>query len=686
MLLAVIIFGMGIWLGQSINSEQQEENLSRSVIAPSQIAVVNADVGALIDDTRINYSAAIVETLGDGFVLVSPAMAQNGLLSGSYSAIVTFPSHVSERIISYNTGYPEQIQLDFLVNPNLSETDYIETYIAILDLQMAINTTLSQTYVTSIIDQFHNAQDQINTVFYNNQTNMEALEVVQLEDFTPSLQLDYLPEIILEPVEADTSHHLQSAEDFATRVSYLYLGSYGEASRDFMEMRAGLVQLVDDFEANKSNWHNDIDLWISSMQDYSGLLDEYSEKLERYKECLISWWSDETSVWISEFEQFQGDLMQWHKDLDDWFVLAVELHEKTREFRDNIQETRLEAEKRFDEVLGDLTNWRDDLEEWGDNISAGGFIINHALQHPQSGDYIDDEEGYYEAIIAWEEILNNHISASPELYTDPDIFISAPPNFDNSDWFVDGELWFPIWENADNPISYSFDGPQSDMRVELPDKLSEPVTFSQLIPPEPFGIDDFPQVEGFWDMDLYKQLNAFDVEAYLSDSVQQEVAVLLNTFSSVLDNAREDLGYQFQTNVFLMNDVYFEYSEYLRNLRTDALDYEATEKERLTSTLSEFSDVVTRHSNDTSERLNAFSSMLPHSRTTAGINRDFVSFTVAPFELSPPAMRTVYIRETPQALIQINRVYLLIGASVMLIVSGMYAIMKELRNNKERGR
>ena len=177
--IAVLIIGMRLGATSEHEFIQGRQPGQRGRI--STIAVVNADIGVLVDGARSNYSAAIIDTLGEGFVLVSPAMAQTGLANDLYSAIVTFPSDVSMRILSFNAHQPERINLDFQINPNLNEREFLETYVSITGLQLAINTTLANTYVSSIIQQFHEAQDQVGMVFQNDLSHLSALDLIVLE-------------------------------------------------------------------------------------------------------------------------------------------------------------------------------------------------------------------------------------------------------------------------------------------------------------------------------------------------------------------------------------------------------------------------------------------------------------------------------------------------------------------------
>ena len=123
----------------SASGEHTEPELDIQNIVYTKIAVVNSDMGIEIDGERQNYSAAIINALEDEFTLVSPAMAESGYENGAYSAVITFPSDVSAKILSFNSQQPEKVQLEFKVNPNLNECDYIDTYLRIMNLQVSIN-------------------------------------------------------------------------------------------------------------------------------------------------------------------------------------------------------------------------------------------------------------------------------------------------------------------------------------------------------------------------------------------------------------------------------------------------------------------------------------------------------------------------------------------------------------------
>ena len=105
-MLTVLIVSLVLLTACSSGNEGFVESRATDRVVLTAIAVVNSDMGVEIDGERINYSASIIETLDANFTLVSPAMAESGFESGAYGAVITFPSDVSSRIVSFNTQHP----------------------------------------------------------------------------------------------------------------------------------------------------------------------------------------------------------------------------------------------------------------------------------------------------------------------------------------------------------------------------------------------------------------------------------------------------------------------------------------------------------------------------------------------------------------------------------------------------
>ena len=407
---AVFIFGLR--MGAESESERQFDIQAAQRSLSTTIAVVNSDIGVAVNGGMYNYAAAIINTLGDDFVLVSPAMAQTGFINGTYGAIVTFPSNVSARVLSFNAIWPERVQLEFQINPNLSEREYLETFIAITELQMAINTTLASTYVSSILRQFHDAQDQVEGVFQNNLADLLAVEFITLGDFTANLELDEVPFVPIEPNELDTPFYMEHVRTFAEEVSHWYLQSYAMASSQFLWMRDGLIRLTDNFPAQEDNWLNMLMAWTEYSEFYGELLDIYSEEVHAHEEALIAWHLENVD-WHESLETYQSRVFGWHELSNLWLEHAELWHmdylnflRAVTDYSEAITAHQVELENSLAPVLEDLTLWKESLEEYEARLRTQYGDFQEMVEI--NNDHAELSNAFLEYLLEWHTGLHTH--------------------------------------------------------------------------------------------------------------------------------------------------------------------------------------------------------------------------------------------------------------------------------------
>jgi len=413
-------------LGVSLGSTQSNQTHNRPP-RPGQattleryfnttIAIVNADVGAEVNSTRYNYSSAIIATLdttNTDFELVSPAMAQTGFTNGTYGAIITFPPEVSQRILSFNAHQPERVQLEFQINPDLPEREYLELYITITEIQMAINTTLASTYVSSIFRQFHEAQDQVDGVFRNTLADLLALEIITLGDFTATLALDEVPHLPLNPTELNTTFYMEQVTSFAAEVSSWYRNSYAMASDQYLWMREGLLSLTDNFPEQENEWMEMLYMWTGYSIQYGELLEEYSEYVRLHEESLVAW-HRENVAWNEALEDYQSQVVNWHEDSNFWFEDAYTWHTEYLGFLDEavdyyeaLSDFHTELEDNIIPLQEDITGWKDDLIDFEDLLSIRqDEILDFADTHNYHAELSNDFAGY---LLQWHTQLDAYV-------------------------------------------------------------------------------------------------------------------------------------------------------------------------------------------------------------------------------------------------------------------------------------
>ena len=421
------IFGLSFGAQQEAGHQADLQTTQRHL--STTIAVVNGDSGIMVNGGLYNYSAAIINTLGDDFVLVSPAMAQTGFANGVYAAVVTFPSNVSARVLSFNAMEPERVQLEFQINPNLPEQDYLETFMAITELQLAINTTLASTYVSSILQQFHYAQDQVHNIFQNNLADLLALEIITLGDFTANLALDDVPFVPIQPRELDTPFYMTQVRAFAEEVANWYLHSYAMASNQFLWMREGLIRLTDNFPYQEEDWVHMMMAWTNYSTFYGELLDIFFEDVSLHEDDLRDWHL-ETFAWHNALALYQTQVLNWHNHSNEWLWSAEDWHMDYTDFLHALREYGIELnthhgllDDSLQPVLNDLDAWREALQEYERMLRVQYLAIRSMV------DDHDNKAGLTNAFLGqlstWYAELHTHHSTMRHWYQELHIFHEA---------------------------------------------------------------------------------------------------------------------------------------------------------------------------------------------------------------------------------------------------------------------
>jgi uncharacterized phage infection (PIP) family protein YhgE len=405
-------FLAGLSSGSTAEIDRLSDHETATAQASTIVAVVNTDTGVNLDGVRTNYSAAIIDTLDDDFVLVSPAMADSGLENGTYGATITFSADVSAKVLSFNAKRPEKVHIEYTINPNLSDQDYLDLYMKIVNLEMSINTTLAGTYVSSIFAEVHAAQDHIDQVLNNDQSDLAALENVTLADFTASTDWDAIPEVQLQPTQADTSSFYASVDGFAQTVSTLYVDSYTAASTTYADMRTGLYGLIDELPTQEASWLNDVTNWSDDTLDYGGELAAYDATIRADQRLLDAWYAD-LATWHSDITTYQTNVAAWYQHLQTWFGQAQTWHTSYQDYLTTARSHTNQVATYQTSLTGAVTpvqagldGWRTELETYSNTLSGAHTTLTEA--HTQYTTQLGQVTTYNTDLQTWHSGLTDY--------------------------------------------------------------------------------------------------------------------------------------------------------------------------------------------------------------------------------------------------------------------------------------
>lgn len=312
-----LLFVSGVWLGTNIDlKEMNSQNAIRDDINKT-IAVVNQDLGVKEGTNNVNYSDAFISSLSDSYKVVSNKEAQQGLANGDYAAIVTFPSDMSSNVYSLNSDLQKQAEISFTVNPSLPENAYIDTYLKVVDLQNDISKTISYLYISSVFDEFHDAQDEVKNIFQNDEDDMTALNAVELHDFRLRVNWSDIPQVDFNPTEINFDEFVATVQGYANNMSKEYTDSYDVAKADYDNFQKKFSESAESISSAGLSWYDQVNRREANVSDYASSMAQYRNSLLGWN-SRASLWSSAALTWYDKLTNYQTDLFDRQNKVTEW--------------------------------------------------------------------------------------------------------------------------------------------------------------------------------------------------------------------------------------------------------------------------------------------------------------------------------------------------------------------------------
>ncbi|MFA5658269.1 MAG: hypothetical protein WC900_03205 [Oscillospiraceae bacterium] len=606
---------LGIWIGISADISVAEKDEMHKEGISTAIAVVNQDMGAISLGTKENYSSAIIDMLDESFILVSPQAAQSGYDGGLYGAVVTFPSTLSQQVVAINSTHPEQVNLDFIINSQMSEKNYIDSYKKIIDLQYNINEMLSYMYVYSIYTEFHSAQNMTNELFQNDADDMTALSEVQLTDFTESLELGNVPNPGFYPELLNFSDFVEQVRGYANNISDEYLDSYAQAKADYKVFGEHLSELSDTIKIDADSWKLAMDQWKNDLLLYDTAVAEYASQLTQWGADANQWqasvsdWYDEIVVFKQDadalkatVEQFQADAAAFSLQTNQWKTVAqgwgnaILFSQSSRESAvvQGLEDYNANYEA-LNEYKQALADWKNALQSYSDSGASGSaptLVLPEGFSYPATLNELDE----------WNtEIFEQCPSVSDDMVAAVSVSIDAPAEFSGTP-----------------EVSELPQAPEKP-EVAVP---TQPDTFRQAI---------FEMSTAVYD---------YNPEEYLTSEVRQSIYGYVDSYSEHVYEVKDKMDENLETNITKLDETYVMFNDYVCSLKDSALECHDNEQKNLDTALNNFYNAKTATSTENRLLVGGFSEMMPNSRIASVLNTDVVEFTVAPVSFVNVNIRT----------------------------------------------
>lgn len=280
LVIVIIVLGMGILIGSQLENTKQE-GVQGNLYNSNEIAVVNLDEGTLYQNQQINYAKTLIENYKGNYVLSGLSDAQAGIKEGRYAAYVIIPSDFSTNFVSVNT-VPKKSVLKYEISGNLSQTANDQAWQEVMALKEQINDDVGYVYISSVLGEFHNGQDEALKVLENDARDKEILDAISNLDLVATLDLREVERIENNIQALDVDPDIAKNEEIMDAIDIAYKGYLSESMGKFEGLKTDATNVQEDnanvktaSEAIKTLINEDgsknykVDTLVKILEDYN---------------------------------------------------------------------------------------------------------------------------------------------------------------------------------------------------------------------------------------------------------------------------------------------------------------------------------------------------------------------------------------------------------------------------------
>ncbi len=149
-------------------NERRAEEMSRADKEErgAKIAIVNMDEGVDTASGKVQYAAQLLPYTGVEYTVTGLTDARIGVETGLYGASVIIPADFSQAVYSINTQ-PTVSRLTFTISHAVSGEKREQAIRNVEALGANLSDSLTQIYLSSVMKEFHQAQDVSDEIIAN---------------------------------------------------------------------------------------------------------------------------------------------------------------------------------------------------------------------------------------------------------------------------------------------------------------------------------------------------------------------------------------------------------------------------------------------------------------------------------------------------------------------------------------
>lgn len=627
--IGIIIFGIGsFYLGSIYNSPK--ENNQQEVITQNLIAVVNADEGVYIDDKKVNYAADFMDFPNTNFASTGLMDARDGVENGRYAAYVILPNNFSQAVISINTK-PEKASVVYKVADNLRSDVKEDILQDIRDFTTGLSTNISYIYVTSIINEFHGAQDGAETVLKNDEKELKEINAIDSQ----LLISDFLfPEVKREKWEVETvnfAQHFEKLNGTVTQINNDYETYLANGKLAFYELDKDR-NIVQTIVLNLTDTLGTIDIEYKYNADNTSV----SENQVVYADGIAH---------LRQFEKDRTDSLTTTKNELGEIIIGDDTMTDLVDVSRSISENQIRLENRIKNIAAHQLDERNITVSWNDvgkgSVSQNDFWDDYMVVDKELFySLMDDAQRYDVTADMLKDVRESLFTKVSEIDTNPDRKVQS---------IITNEIVRPIEKNIDAETG----------RLQKGEKDAQKILWTYL------GL-----------LDNYDPLEFVDTEEINGELLKAE-----NSMKEMEDVIEENnlTYYEFVSDVYDTSDENYE------NLRKEVETHNETSASNIEMTIQQTKEKRSEKNQINTELLNDFAKKLPFTRLGTLENREVNEFIVSPINIEGTeyTQNRAILTKTDKGHLPVAAVAVV--AVIILISNFLLIYTKERRSRHETG-
>lgn len=202
----------------------------------TKIAIVNLDEGVDTGSGTTQYAAQLLPYAKVEYTVTGLQDARIGVETGLYGSYVVIPSDFSRTVYSINTQ-PVMSHLSYVVSSELTREKREQAIHNIAALKENLNNSLTEIYLSSVMKEFHRAQDASEEIMANDKKDAELLEQINAGNLVTMVELPEMVQVENPVAVLDLTEQYAGSESLLASLETTYQGFLTKGQNDLNQTK-----------------------------------------------------------------------------------------------------------------------------------------------------------------------------------------------------------------------------------------------------------------------------------------------------------------------------------------------------------------------------------------------------------------------------------------------------------------